>query len=318
MAEATRIAGLLALALVAIVPAACARPAPDTAGLAAAGTLRHAGLERHYVVYRPAGWSSDVANPVVLVLHGGGGDGARMARLTGFSALADRHGFLAVYPDGIDRHWNDGRGVEKYRAQREDIDDTGFLAELVERLAREYRIDRRRVYVTGVSNGAFMSHRLACEHADLFAAFAPVIGSMAENIVAGCRPGRSVPMLIMNGTEDALVPWEGGHVRFGRRQLGRILSTPASVEFWVRHNGCRTTAVTTELPDRDPRDGTRVTLSRYSGCRDGVAVLLYTVRGGGHTWPGGWKYLPEFMIGRTSQDVIASEIIWEFFRDTTR
>lgn len=294
---------------------ACARPLPGAAGTEQAGHMSHAGLERRYRVYRPAGWRADRPTPLVLALHGGGGDGDKMARLSGFGAVADRHGFLVVSPDGVDRHWNDGRGVEQYRAHREDIDDVGFLAALVDRLAGEYPVDRRRVYVTGVSNGGFMTQRLACEQADLFAAFAPVIATMAENLAAECRPAQAVSLLMINGTEDALVPWEGGHVRFGRRRLGRILSTPATVDLWVGHNRCDPRAAIEELPDRDPADGTRVTRSVYGGCRDGAAVVLYTVRGGGHTWPGGWKYLPEFMIGRTSQDMDASEVIWAFFRE---
>jgi len=277
------------------------------------GSLEYAGLQRSFFVHVPPGYSPGTPAPLVLALHGGGGRARNMAQLSSFNREADRAGFLVVYPEGIDHHWNDGRGFNEYRAHRENINDVGFLAQLVTHLASRYSVDRTRVYATGVSNGGLMSNRLGCERADLFAAIAPVIGSMAAPIAAQCRPSRPLPVLMINGTEDPLVPWKGEAVRFGKRELGKIISIPALARFWAGHNGCGPQPQVTTLPDVDTKDGTRVVRHRYTGCRESVSVELYEVQGGGHTWPKGLKYLPEALIGRTSQDIDASRVISDFF-----
>ncbi len=275
--------------------------------------LEYAGQQRRYFVHVPPGYSPGTPVPLVLALHGGGGRARNMAQLSNFNRVADRAGSLVVYPEGIDHHWNDGRGVQDYRAQRENIDDVGFLAQLVTHLAGRYSVDRTRVYVTGVSNGGLMANRLGCERAEVFAAIAPVIGSMAAPIATECRPSRPLPVLMINGTDDQLVPWDGEAVRFGKRELGKIISIPALTRFWAGHNGCGPQPQVTTLPDADPQDGTRVLRHRYSGCRESASVELYEVQGGGHTWPKGLKYLPAALIGRTSQDIDASRVISDFF-----
>lgn len=277
------------------------------------GRLEHAGLQRSYFVHVPPGYAPGIPSPLVLALHGGGGRARNMAQLSNFNRESDRAGFLVVYPEAIDQHWNDGRGFNEYRSHRDDIDDVGFLAQLVMHLASRYSLDRTRVYVTGASNGGLMSNRLGCERAELFAAIAPVIGSMAAPIAAQCRPSRPLPVLIINGTDDQLVPWSGGAVRFGKREMGKIISIPALTRFWVGHNDCNPQPQVTMLPDADPKDGTRVQRHQYAGCRESTSVVLYEVQGGGHTWPKGKKYLPELLIGRTSQDVDASRVISDFF-----
>ncbi len=306
--------GIIILLAVAISIAACgsARDRRLT-GAEQTGNLQHAGQQRSFYVHVPPGYTPGTPTPLVLALHGGGGRARNMAQLSNFNREADRAGFLVVYPEGIDNHWNDGRGVESYRAHRENIDDVGFLTQLVAHLASRYSVDRTRVYATGASNGGLMSNRLGCERAEVFAAIAPVIGSMAAPIAARCRPSRALPVLLINGTEDQLVPWNGEEVRFGRRKLGKIVSIPALAGFWAAHNGCAPQPQATMLPDADPNDGTRVLRHRYSGCRESASVELYEVQGGGHTWPMGLKYLPESLIGRTSQDIDASRVISDFF-----
>ena len=130
--------------------------------------------------------------PLVIALHGGGGSGIGMVALTlgGFNVLSERERFIVVYPDGIGKNWNDGRGLLRYRAQRENIDDVGFISALIDHLAKKYNIDRKRVYITGMSNGAIMSYRLACELADKIAAIAPVAGLMPEKISLKCSKVR--------------------------------------------------------------------------------------------------------------------------------
>jgi len=278
------------------------------------GALVHDGLRRSYIVHIGASCDLSHPAPLVIVLHGGGGNGAGMVKLTGFNAVSDREGFIVVYPDGIDRHWNDGRGVEWYRAHTQDIDDVGFISALIDELSRKLNIDAKRVYATGISNGGMMSYRLGCELSDRIAAIAAVAASLAVNKVKEWSPTRPIPVMIIAGTADPLVPWNGGDIRYGERIYGTVLSVPETVEFWVEKNGCTARPVVRRLPDSDPADGTVVRREAYSGCKDGAEVVLYAVEGGGHTWAGGLQYLPERIIGKTSREFSASEVIWQFFK----
>jgi polyhydroxybutyrate depolymerase len=117
-----------------------------------------------------------------------------------------------------------------------------------------------------------------------------------------------------SNTEDPLVPWGGGEIRFGRQKFGKVLSVLESVKFWTTHNQCSSPSNITWEPDRDPKDGTRVRKELYNQCRESSEVVLYGIEGGGHTWPGGDQYLPEWMIGKTSRDIDANEVIWDFFK----
>jgi polyhydroxybutyrate depolymerase len=234
--------------------------------------------------------------------------------LRGLNRLSDKEGFIVVYPDGIEKHWNDGRENVNYRAHREKIDDVGFISALIDHLAKQYHTDVKRVYATGVSNGAMMSFRLACELSEKISAVAPVAGSMPENMPSKCTPSRPIPVLMISHTEDPLVPWGGGEIRFGLRRFGRVLSVGETVTFWATHNQCSSPPNITWGPDKDSKDGTRVRKESYHPCRESSEVVLYAIEGGGHTWPGGDQYLPEWIIGKTSRDIDANEVIWSFFK----
>lgn len=284
-----------------------------------AGSIIWDGLERTYLLHIPPSYDRTKSRPLVIVLHGGGGTGRRMERLTlgGFNRLADEECFIVVYPDGIERHWNDGRKEVSYRAHKEKIDDVGFILALIDHLERKLKIDRNRVYVTGISNGAMMSHRLALELSDKIAAIAPVAGTLPEAL-SKVKPSNSVPVLIISNTEDPCVPWEGGIAHFRRLKVGRVLSTSDTVKFWVSHNHCSSSPIITWEPDEDPQDGTRVRREVYGEGMNGTEVILYAIEGGGHTWPGGYQYLPERIIGKTSKDINANEVIWNFFKKHAR
>ena len=281
-------------------------------------SLTHGGLERAYHLHIPSSYRNSMATPLLVALHGGGGNGQKMATLSRLSLLADQNGFMVAYPEAVEHHWNDGRGLSQYRSQRQNIDDVGFISRMIDDIAGDYNLDEKRVYVTGASNGAMMSLRLGCELADKITAMAPVIGSMPENLVSECAPARPVPLLMINGSHDPLVPWEGGYVHFLRKKLGKIISVPQTIDFWVARNGCSPEPQITKEPDTDPDDGTRVQKSVYGQCADGADVVLYEIKGGGHTWPGGYQYLPEFLIGKTNRDLNASETIWNFFNGYRR
>lgn len=289
------------------------------AGARQAGTtaqmLTVDGRERTYALHLPPGDKG--ALPLVIVLHGFGGQGQGMVALTGMNSVADREGFVVAYPDGVARSWNDGRFSPDITAQRLGVDDVGFISALIDELVRTQAIDGRRVFVTGISNGGMMTERLGCELADKVAAIAPVAGPLSESLAPACAPARPLPTLLIAGTEDPLIPWAGGEVK-GNGERGQVLSAADTVGRWVALDGCAPVPTVTPIPDRAPNDGTTTRRERYGGCRAGAEVALYAVVGGGHTWPGGLQYLPERTIGKTSRDFDASETIWGFFKQYPR
>lgn len=272
------------------------------------------GMERTYLVHISSSYDPSLQTPLVIVLHGGGGTGKGMVKLTGFDAVADKENFIVVYPDGFEKHWNDGRGVQ-WQSHVENTDDVSFISDLIDRLSNELNIDAKRVYVTGISNGGMMSHRLGCELSQKIAAIAPVASNIPLNQASVWSPSRPMPVLIINGTEDPLERWEGGEIRLGKNTYGVVLSVADTVGFWVDKNGCSSSPVITQLSDTDPSDGTTVRTEVYGGCEGSAEVVLYAIEGGGHTWPGGLQYLPESIIGKTSREFNASEIIWQFFKE---
>jgi polyhydroxybutyrate depolymerase len=286
--------------------------------------INHDNLKRTYHIHMPSISNESKQMPLVIVLHGRGGTGAAMVIVTrkDFDNLADRDGFFAVYPDGIELNWNDGRMDEEAndRAHRENIDDVGFISALIDTMIYDYDIDPQRVYITGISNGAIMAYRLACELSDKIAAIAPVDGNIPHMLYNECNPVCPVSLLAINNVNDPLVPYEGGNIYGSIRKinLGKVLSVDESVGFWVKRNNCIPDPVVTEMPDVDPDDGTRVTKKEYMDGTDGTEVILYSVDGGGHTWPGGFQYLPAWIIGKTCRDINASEVIWSFFKRHTR
>jgi polyhydroxybutyrate depolymerase len=274
------------------------------------------GLTRTYRLYLPpAPVKSGRSLPLVIALHGGGGNAGKMLKLTqgGFNTLADKEGFLVVYPNGVENHWNDGRENARYRALREKIDDVGFISALIDRLAKDRNIDQQRVYVAGISNGAMMAQRLACERAGKIAAIAAVAGNLPDDRAPQGSPARPLSVLMISGTADPMMPWDGGEVRFFLLKLGRVLSVAQTVKFWVTRNRCSPIPVITRLPHRNPRDATRVRREVYGDGDLGTEVVLYAIEGGGHTWPGGRLNVPESFTGPTSQDLNACEVIWSFF-----
>jgi polyhydroxybutyrate depolymerase len=293
---------LRALSLVVL---ALAGPAAAFAQTAPAGggeprTLRVNGVARSYFVFIPSGYRPGTPAPLVLVFHGAGGRGRRMAPHTGFSRLAEREGFIVAYPDGLGRRWNDGRGIAA------EHDDVGFVRTLLDTLGRALSLDSTRVYATGISNGAMFAYRLACDLSGVFAAIAPVAGAMPSGLTERCASAKPVSVLAIQGSADPLLPYQGG-LAGGR---GTVLSATESVAFWSRVDGCGAAPDDAPVTDR-VRDGTRVELTTYAGCRGGSSVALYTIDGGGHTWPGGPAVGRS--VGRVSRELDATSEIWEFF-----
>jgi polyhydroxybutyrate depolymerase len=236
-------------------------------------------------------------------------------RYTAFDLLADRYGFIAVYPQGYEGHWNDCKKKGPFAAKRENIDDVGFLHALVDRLVKDHDGDRTHVYVTGVSNGGGMTLRLALQTPSFARAYAAVVASVPtpENM-ALVPKNQPVSVLLMNGTGDPFNPWRGGDVVlygvYGNR--GPVLSAQESIDYFRHLAGLNGAPQVTRFPDLDPGDGSTVERSLWSapGKR---SVALYTIQGGGHEAPHPALYGPR-LLGHSNRDIHAADEIWSFFQ----
>lgn len=262
------------------------------------GLLHFGGVQRTYLVHA----GSPQPSGLVINLHGAGMSGSQQAALTGYDAVADQFGFVVAYPDGIDASWADGRGASV--PDRQGVDDVGFLSALIDRLSQQYRIPPGRVFVTGMSAGAFMANRLVCERADLVSAIAPVSGTLGAGIP--CAPSRPVSVLAVHGTADPVVPFDGGPM-VGRGGPSTIVSAPALAERWREINRCPGPLV------NDPAVGGEIQEMSATGCADNTEVVLVRINGGGHTWPAGRFSLPADVVGPTSFAVDASGASAQFF-----
>ncbi len=273
-------------------------------------TLTHDDRTRTFLRYVPAAVSESTTPVELLVLlHGGGGAGPTMMRYTRFNALAREFGFIVLYPSGLSRQWNDGR--QHYQG----VDDVRFILAMIDKTVAETgRVDEARIFLAGMSNGGHMSQRLACEKADRFAGIAIVTSQFTSQLIAKCRPSRRLAVLYLNGTEDPLVPYDGGTI--APQWGGRGTATDQTIEFWRRHNRCERSAKRTLLGDLDDGDGTRIEQLDWPDCAPSAPLRLFRIIGGGHTWPGKMQYLPQSVIGRTSHDADGSRLIWQFFRST--
>ena len=300
--------GLLLLIAAATMVTACSGGGPTAAARLTPGdheqTVTVDGRQRSFVVHVPAGLQAGRPTPVVIVLHGGGGDARNAIDQTGMSEQADRSGFLAVYPNGTGRlertllTWNSGTCCGF--ALDQQVDDVAFVATLIDQLQAQYAGDPRRIFVTGMSNGAMMSYRLGCELADRIAAIAPVAGAMGVD----CRPSAPVSVVAFHGTADQHVRYQGGTP--GVRADPHQRNDPPvadTISFWANHDHC-TGAVTQDVSSDTSR--------RVHSCPDGVEVTLYTIDGGQHAWPGGRK--GQAGADQPTGTISATQLIWEFFQ----
>ncbi|WP_420641387.1 alpha/beta hydrolase family esterase [Candidatus Leptofilum sp.] len=305
---------VVAVVVTVLLLSACERPSPVNLQTE---MLEIDGVERTYHIYFPSDFNETDAAPLVLALHGGGGRGIKFNQGTAntFIPAAESRGMVAVFPEGVDNQWCDGR-FEHLAEGRDcsEIDDLAFLEGIVDQMVAEYGIDPARVYATGISNGGFMSVRLALELTERLAAVAPVTAQLSVAL-AEQEPDLPISIMIVNGTDDPLVPFDGGDVKLfeSGRSRGEILSTDATIERFRSYNRCTGSAEIIDLPDSEPEDGTAVQIESYTNCADNADVVLVRVEGGGHTWPGGQQYLSEALVGVVSQEINASELILDFF-----
>lgn len=258
---------------------------------------------REFITYLPDGLGDKA--PVIISLHGRLGKDVRQMAFADFRPLADRDKLIIVCPQGIERSWNDGRGTP---ANSRGINDVKFIDELITYVINTYHADPTGIYVTGMSNGGFMSSRLACELSKRIAAVAVVAASMDQDM--GYEPTQPMPVMYIQGTKDPLVPFTGGKMKGAG---GVIYSHEDMLKKWAAIDHCGSKPVVTNLP-MIVNDGTRVVKEEYTNS-NGWKVIGFTIVGGGHTWPGGTQYLPKFMIGPLSKNLNACDEIWKFFKE---
>lgn len=288
--------------------------------------------DRPYIAHVP---SMASAAPVVIVLHGGGSNGKGTIRLTCprgvlasprcLNALADREGFVVVYPNGTgtsaapeSRTWNAGGGSGDWQcvsgpACKNDVDDVAYIRAVIDDLAGAVAIDAQRIFATGISNGAAMAHRLGCELSDRIAAIAPVAGGNQFSTGGTCPITRPVSDLEIHGTSDPCWAFDGGASACLQMDDKDKISVPDTVGGWAKRDDCPGASKPNMLPDTNPDDGTTTTLTQYTPCKDGSEVMLLEITGGGHTWPGGFQYLPKADVGAVAMDFDANERMWTFF-----
>jgi polyhydroxybutyrate depolymerase len=295
-------------------------------------------MDRAYLVRLPRGYDHGQKYPVVILLHGMNQDSDDMERLTRFDELADKDGIIAVYPSALQGRWNlgvrapqkqpmmlplgrggrrggggypggggqsggQGRGEDENRFAADDIE---FLNQALDQMATKFSLDVARIYATGLSQGGFMAVKVGCEMADRIAAIAPVGAAMPKTMT--CVPSRPVPVVMINGTSDPVVPYDGGTEH--NLQLP-IVSVADSAKAWANMDRCAEKPTHSKLQAHE-KGGMETKVETYDDCQQSALVVSYSVKGGGNTWPGGEQYEVEKQVGKTSRDLNANETIWKF------
>lgn len=265
------------------------------------------GIKRNYIVHVPPGINPAKPAPVVLALHGAAMDGSMMIWFSGLNKKADEAKFIAVYPSGTGigplKAWNSGGLSGPLAAGKPD--DVAFISALIDDLGTVARVDPKRVYACGLSNGGMMCYRLASELSPRIAAIAPVAGTVS---IEECKPSRPVPVIHFHGTGDTIVPFE---IKQGKGPpFIRLKGVEESVKLWAGLNGCGEIRGPEALIQ--PPEDLEVTRETWTGGKNGAEVVLVTIKDGGHTWPG--QKPPVAFIGKSTRKFSANDLMWDFFR----
>ncbi|WP_334945949.1 extracellular catalytic domain type 1 short-chain-length polyhydroxyalkanoate depolymerase [Nostoc sp.] len=262
------------------------------------GELYDQGKLRTYYFYTPKYYNPDRPMPLVLVFHGDDGSGRSISNVTRFNELADQKGFIVVYPDGIDQKWS-LRGNAQGR-----VDDVLFVSALIDHLQQQISIDSHKVYATGFSRGGILTQALACKLPDKIAGFASVAGSLPVRLKPNCQPQTPISMLMINGTNDRDVLYEGDD----HTQRGALVSISDMVDFWRSHDQCTSSNQSPQFSE------VKVKTSLYKGCSGNSEVWQLAVVNGGHFWPGGSSTDDSLNKFNAKLGLNASETIWNFFQ----
>ncbi|MBN2149668.1 MAG: hypothetical protein JW726_19930 [Anaerolineales bacterium] len=265
------------------------------------GSLESSGEKREYLLYVPESYDPATPTPLVISIHGFAEWPAHQRDISHWNDLADKQGFIVVYPSGTSfpKRWRTNVGAE---AGNDAAKEVQFISDLIDQLQQEYTIDPNRIYANGLSNGGGMSALLGCQLAERIAAVGSVAGAYLF-AMESCNPSRPVPLIAFHGTADPIVPYTGGPSSAFELPFPVVTEWMAA---WAQGNGCSLDPVA--LPGNGDVGGVQ-----YTQCDEDAAVIFYTIQGGGHTWPGG-EPLPRWITGETTQDIDATEVMWEFFR----
>ena len=278
-------------------------------------TFLSGGLEREYMLYIPQ--SAEKNSPLVFMLHGLGSTHTIIMNYSQMNQVADKHGFVVCYPQGIrgaenTRHtkkgtpfWNVGYETHK----NETVDDVSFIKSLAIYLQQEYNLDPEKTFCAGMSNGGDMSYLLGCEAPDIFKAIAPITGCMMGWIYESCNKNDPVPVFQVHGTADKTTYYDGDVDN--RDKWGVYMGVETTINFWVDRNECKEINIDT-LPDIDRNDGSIVITEKYTGGRNNNEVWFYKVINGDHEWPPGWP------VKSGNGDLNTSEEIWKFFQHSMK
>jgi polyhydroxybutyrate depolymerase len=273
--------------------------------------------ERQYLVHLPPSFNVKKNLPVIFAFHGGGGEYKKTIRYYNLNGLADDNGYIVVYPNALNKAWSMHGVSSRMKNIDNDVDDVKFISTLLDYLIANYKADSGHVFSTGISRGGIFSLFLAWQLSDRITAIASVCASIPLAIADEYTFKHPTPVLLINGTEDPLINYNGGAGKFNGRNAGSqtalMLPTEELVSKIVTLNNCNAKAVTTNLPDTDLHDGCRATDYLYA-CKD-ASVEFIKVINGGHTWPGGFQYLPKMIIGKTCKDFTAEEKVFAFFKN---
>ena len=264
------------------------------------------GQTRSYRLFVPGG-TAGKRLPGFIVFHGGAGTAPQIERYTNFTGFAVGKGLVAIYPQGINGHWNDGRT----EGQQSGADDIAFMRKLITALIAEGVIDPQRVYAAGISNGGLMALHVACTMPEMVAGIGVI--AAAQPVGAACPTPRAIPLIFFQGTADTFVPIAGGPLGKGPGVRGTVHSHADTVSFWQKENGCGP-ATSREIVGKDSPDGMRVVVEDYqSPPRHGLENVM--IEGGGHTWPGAHQnLLVTKFLGPACDDIDANEMMWKFFQ----
>jgi polyhydroxybutyrate depolymerase len=258
--------------------------------------------------------------PLLFVLHGGNGTAPRRSAQTGFNPIADREDFVVVYPQGINKTWNDGRGTPDLLA-RSHADDVAFFRAMIDALVMSGAADPARVYIDGGSNGGMMVYRLACEMSDRIAGGVAEVASLPVRYAPQCKPKKPMPLIIMAGTADPLMPFAGGRVSpIVKTDQGLVIPMMETVEFWRKADGCTGAPTISTMPDLDPADGMTTDVTSWTHCDGGAQLKFYKMNGSGHGAP----RRPALRTGaagpggRITDDFDSSEEAWSFLKQFHR
>jgi len=292
------------LAAIALAATTILSSHPAVAGEATPHTIDVNGVSRSYLLYVPPGQSGKRL-PAFIMMHGSGSTDVQQERYSNFDALAASQGLVVMYPQGVDKHWNDGRVI----GHESMADDIGFMKAMLAEVTKQGLIDPKRVYAAGISNGGFMAQHMACVMPEALAGIGVIAAS--QPVDAACPSARPMPVIFFHGTADKFVPFDGGPIapQFGNR--GAAMSNAQAVAIWQKRNGCGA-ATRTKLPAK--KDALQVTVETYS-CPPGRGLENVIVDGGGHTWPGAYQgWLISKILGPVTDNIDANSTMWSFFQ----